>query len=360
MLTIRRNIVIIVNRCCKTVKGNKKVDVSKQLLNHISELTGQNGTVTLIAAAVMLIFGFVMLIKGADFFVDGASKAAAKMKIPLIVIGLTIVAFGTSAPEAAISINSAVQGNAGISVGNVIGSNIMNVLLILGISALFASLPVKKTTFRYEIPFVIFITVILGIMGTLGGNIDKLDAILLLVLFALFFAYLILLSKKGDGTADDVPALTEKDTIPKMILFILIGLAAIVLGSDFTVTGATAIAQAFQVDDRIIGLTIVAFGTSLPELVTSVTAARKNQTDIAIGNIIGSNIFNILFVVGLAGVVSPIPIGFSGSFLVDSVIAAAAALLLWLLVFKNKKLSKAGGAVMLGCYAVYFVYLILN
>ncbi len=360
MLTIRRNNVIIVNRCCKTVKGSKKVDVSKQLLNYISELTGQNSTVTLIAAAVMLIFGFAMLIKGADFFVDGASKAAAKMKVPLIVIGLTIVAFGTSAPEAAISINSAVQGNAGISVGNVIGSNIMNVLLILGISALFASLPVKKTTFRYEIPFVIFITVILGIMGTLGGNIDKLDAILLLVLFALFFAYLILLSKKGNGTADDVPALTEKDTVPKMILFILIGLAAIVLGSDFTVTGATEIAVAFQVDDRIIGLTIVAFGTSLPELVTSVTAARKNQTDIAIGNIIGSNIFNILLVVGLAGVVSPIPIGFSSSFLIDSAIAAVAALLLWLLVFKNKKLSKAGGAVMLGCYAVYFVYLILN
>lgn len=360
LLTIRWNIVIIVNGCCKTVKGNKKVDVSKQLLNYISELTGQNGAVTLIAAAVMLIFGFAMLIKGADFFVDGASKAAAKMKIPLIVIGLTIVAFGTSAPEAAISINSAVQGNAGISVGNVIGSNIMNVLLILGISALFASLPVKKTTFRYEIPFVIFITVILGIMGMLGGNIDKLDAILLLVLFALFFAYLILLSKKGDGTADDVPVLTEKDTIPKMILFILIGLAAIVLGSDFTVTGATAIAQTFQVDDRIIGLTIVAFGTSLPELVTSVTAARKNQTDIAIGNIIGSNIFNILFVVGLAGVVSPIPIGFSSGFLIDSAIAAAAVLLLWLLVFKNKKLSKAGGTVMLGCYAAYFVYLILN
>lgn len=336
------------------------MDVSKQMLNYISEITGQNDTVTLIAASVLLIFGFVMLIKGADFFVDGASKVAAKMKIPMIVIGLTIVAFGTSAPEAAISINSAVQGNAGISVGNVIGSNIMNILLILGISALFASLPVKKTTFRYEIPFVIFITAVLGIMGMIGGSIDKLDAVLLLVLFALFFAYLILLSKKGDGAADDVPALTEKDTVPKMILFILIGLAAIVLGSDFTVTGATAIAEAFHVEDRIIGLTIVAFGTSLPELVTSVTAARKKQTDIAIGNIIGSNIFNILFVIGLAGVVSPIPIGFSGSFLIDSVIAAAAALLLWLLVFKNKKLSKAGGAMMLGCYAVYFVYLILN
>lgn len=336
------------------------MDVSKQLLNYISEIAGQNGAVTLIASAVLLILGFFMLIKGADFFVDGASKAAAKMKIPLIVIGLTIVAFGTSAPEAAISVNSAVQGNAGISVGNVIGSNIMNVLLILGISALFAPLSVKKATFRYELPFVVLITVVLSVLGTLGGSIGKFDAIVLLALFALFFVYLILLSKKGDGTADDVPALTEKDTVPKMILFILIGLAAIVLGSDFTVTGATAIAQAFRVDDRIIGLTIVAFGTSLPELVTSVTAARKNQTDIAIGNIIGSNIFNILLVVGLAGVVSPTPIGFSGGFLIDSVIAAAAALLLWLLVFKNKRLSKTGGIVMLVCYAAYFSYLVVS
>lgn len=336
------------------------MDVSKQLLNYISELTGKNGAVRLIAAAVLLIFGFAMLIKGADFFVDGASKAAAKMKIPLIVIGLTIVAFGTSAPEAAISINSAMQGNAGISVGNVVGSNILNILLILGISALFASLSVKKTTFRYEMPFVVLITVVLGVLGMIGGNIDRLDAIVLLVLFAMFFIYLILLSKKGEGSADDVPVLSEKDTVPKMILLIFAGLAAIVLGSDFTVTGATAIAEAFQVDDRIIGLTIVAFGTSLPELVTSVTAARKKQTDIAVGNIIGSNIFNILFVVGLAGVVSPIPIIFKTDFLIDTAIAAIAALLLWLLTLKNRKLSKTGGAIMLVCYAAYFIYLILN
>ncbi|MCM1461097.1 MAG: calcium/sodium antiporter [Bacteroides sp.] len=336
------------------------MDISKQLLNYISELTADNGAVVVVTAAVILILGFVMLIKGADLFVDGVSKVAAKMKIPLIVIGLTIVAFGTSAPEAAISINSAVQGNAGISVGNVVGSNIMNVLLILGISALFAPLPVKKTTFRYEIPFVILITIIFAVLGTIGGSIGKLDAILLLALFALFFVYLILLSKKGGDAGEDVPALTEKDTVPKMIVLILIGLVAIVLGSDFTVTGATAIAEALRVDDRIIGLTIVAFGTSLPELVTSVTAARKKQTDIAIGNIIGSNIFNVLFVVGLAGVVSPIPIDFWASFLVDSLIAAAAALLLWLLVMKDQKLSKTGGIVMLVGYAAYFIYLIMN
>ncbi len=335
------------------------MELSSHLLDYISQLTSGNSAVVVVTAIVLLVLGFVMLIKGADLFVDGASKAAAKMKVPLIVIGLTIVAFGTSAPEAAISINSAFQGSAGISVGNVIGSNIMNILLILGISALFAPLPIKKTTFRYEVPFVLVITVILLVLGAIGASIGKLDAVILLLIFAVFFAYLILLSKKG-GEAEDVPQLTEKDTVLKMILMILIGLAAIVLGSDLTVTGATAVAKALNVDDRIIGLTIVAFGTSLPELVTSVTAARRNQTDIAIGNIIGSNIFNILFVVGIAGLVSPAPIAFQSSFLFDGIMAAGAALLLWLLVAKNRKLSRAGGIVMLACYAAYFVYLIVG
>ncbi len=337
------------------------MEISQKLFNLICSATNGNTAIMMIVSVVLLIAGFVMLIKGADMFVDGASKVAAKLKVPLIVIGLTIVAFGTSAPEAAISINSAVQDNAGIAVGNVIGSNILNILLILGISALFTAVPVKKSTFRYEIPFVIFISVILLLLGITGDTIGKIDAIILLILFAVFFVYLILLSKKGDSSADDdVPALTEKDTVPKMIIFIIIGLAAIVLGSDFTVTGATAIAEALHVEDRIIGLTIVAFGTSLPELVTSVTAARKHQADIAIGNIVGSNIFNILFVIGLAGVFSPNPIRFESSFIIDGIVAAASAFLLWLLIFKNKKLQKTGGIIMLCCYAVYFVYLLIQ
>ncbi|MBQ8614305.1 MAG: calcium/sodium antiporter [Ruminiclostridium sp.] len=315
----------------------------------------------MVVSVILLVLGFLMLIKGADLFVDGASKIAAKLKVPLIVIGLTIVAFGTSAPEAAISINSAFQNNAGIAVGNVIGSNILNVLLILGMAALFTSVPVKKTTFKYEIPFVIIITVIMLLLGIIGGSIGKLDSVIFLVLFVAFFVYLIMLSKKGDGDAgDDVPQLTEKDTVLKMILFIIIGLAAIVLGSDFTVTGATAIAEALNVDDRIIGLTIVAFGTSLPELVTSVTAARKHQADIAIGNIIGSNIFNILFVIGLAGIFSPEPIIFESAFIIDAILAAFSVLLLWILIFKDKKLNKTGGIIMLLCYALYFAYLLLQ
>lgn len=336
------------------------MEISQKIFDFISSQTSGNTVIMMIVSVISLVVGFVMLIKGADMFVDGASKVAAKLKVPLIVIGLTIVAFGTSAPEAAISINSAFQDNAGIAVGNVIGSNTLNVLLILGISALFTAVPVKKSTFRYEIPFVIIISAVLILLGVLGGTIDKIDAVILLVLFVAFFVYLIVLSKKGDNSSDDVPALTAKDTVPKMIIFIIIGLAAIVLGSDFTVTGATAIAEALHVEDRIIGLTIVAFGTSLPELVTSVTAARKHQADIAIGNIVGSNIFNILFVIGLAGIFSPNPIRFENSFIIDGVVATAAVLLLWILIFKSKKLKRAGGIIMLGCYAVYFIYLLIQ
>ena len=336
------------------------MQISDMLLGLINDAVGGMTVLIVLVSIVFLVVGFVMLIKGADMFVDGASKVAIKLKVPLIVIGLTIVAFGTSAPEAAISITSACQDNAGISVGNVIGSNIMNILIILGISSLFAVLPVKKTSFIYEIPFMIFITVVLLLLG-LDGNISKIDAIILLVLFAVFFAYLLILSKKGDSDAgDDVAQLTEKDTVPKMILFILLGLVMIVFGSDFTVTGATKIAELIGVDSRLIGLTIVAFGTSLPELVTSITAAKKNAVDIAIGNIIGSNIFNILFVAGLAGIFSPNPIGFEPSFIIDACVAIFAAVLLWLCLLKDRKLTKVGGIIMILCYAAYFVYLLLQ
>ena len=335
------------------------MEISNILMNLVSDAVGGNAVIVILLSVVFLVAGFVMLIKGADMFVDGASKVAVKLKVPLIVIGLTIVAFGTSAPEAAISITSACQDNAGIAVGNVIGSNIMNILVILGISSLFALLPVKRTTFIYEIPFVVVITVVLLIEG-LDGGISKLDAVILLLLFAVFFGYLIVLSKKGESASEEIEPLTEKDTVPKMILFILLGLVMIVFGSDFTVTGATKIAEAIGVDSRLIGLTIVAFGTSLPELVTSVTAARKNAVDIAIGNIIGSNIFNILFVLGVAGAVSPNPIGFQPVFIIDAIVAVLTAVLLWVCLIKDKKLGKIGGVIMLVCYAGYFVYLLLQ
>lgn len=331
------------------------------ILNFLSEQFGGGTAINIVISVVFLILGFWGLIKGADIFVDSASQIAAKLNVPLIVIGLTIVAFGTSAPEAAISISSAVQNNAGIAVGNVLGSNIMNILLILGISALICNLPVKKTTFRYEIPFVAAITAITLLLGILGDSIDRLDGVILAVLFAAFMVYLIKLAKGGDSSyADDVPDIDKNVSIPKMIIFVIIGLAMIVLGSDFTVSGATKIAKEIPgFDDRIIGLTIVAFGTSLPELVTCIQAARKNKVDIAIGNIIGSNIFNILFVVGISALVSPSAINFEPSFTIDAAAAIAAAVILWLLTLKNKRISRLGGGIMLVLYGAYFTYLFL-
>lgn len=334
--------------------------MSDYILNLFSGWFGNSIPVSVIISVVFLVLGFWGLIKGADMFVDGASQIAARLKVPLIVIGLTVVAFGTSAPEAAISITSAFQNNAGIAVGNVIGSNIMNILLILGISSVICGLPVKKTTLRYEIPFVIFITAVILLLGVLENSLSRIDGFIFILLFAVFMIYLIKLSKSGDNSLmDDVPEIDENASVPKMLLFVLLGLVMIVLGSDFTVSGATKIAEIIGIDDRIIGLTVVAFGTSLPELVTCIQAARKNKVDIAIGNIIGSNIFNILFVVGISAAVSPSPIAFADNFIIDSAVAIATAALLLLLTLKNKRISKLGGVIMLVCYAGYFTYLFI-
>lgn len=334
--------------------------MSDYILNLFSNWFGNSIPASVIVSVVFLVLGFWGLIKGADMFVDGASQIAARLKVPLIVIGLTVVAFGTSAPEAAISITSAFQNNAGIAVGNVIGSNIMNILLILGISSVICKLPVKKTTLRYEIPFVILITAVLLLLGVLENSLGRMDGFIFILLFAVFMIYLIKLSKSGDNSLmDDVPEIDENASVPKMLLIVLLGLVMIVLGSDFTVGGATRIAEAIGIEDRIIGLTVVAFGTSLPELVTCIQAARKKKADIAIGNIIGSNIFNILFVVGISALVSPSPIAFADNFIADSVVAIAAAAILLLSVLKNKRISRLGGAIMLVCYAGYFTYLFI-
>ncbi|MBS7397302.1 MAG: calcium/sodium antiporter [Ruminiclostridium sp.] len=309
----------------------------------------------------VLVVGFVMLIKGADLFVEGASKIAAKFKIPLIVIGLTIVAMGTSAPEAAISISAAFQDAAAISIGNAVGSNIMNILLILGVSALITNLKIKPNTLRFEIPFVVVITAVLLLLGWIGGGLDKIDGAIMLVLFAAFLGYLFYLAKKGDdSSADDVPELTEKDKLPILIIITLIGLVSIVLGSDLTVSAAKNIAQTIGIDDRTISLTVVAFGTSLPELITCIAASLKKKSDIAIGNIIGSNIFNILFVVGLASVFSPSVMPYGQAFVIDTIVAIAAAVILGLLVLRKKELSRIGGVIMLVAYAVYFAYIFVG
>lgn len=305
---------------------------------------------------LLLAVGFIMLIKGADWFVDGASKIADRFGIPQLVIGLTIVAMGTSAPEAAVSITSALKGNAGITIGNVVGSNIMNVLVILGLTAVIRAIAVKKSTIRYEIPFTIGITVVLAVLGLADNTVSRLDGVILWVLMIIYLLYLLRMAKKGQDVLEDVPELTKKDTLPRMILSILIGGALIVWGADVTVDAATELALIFGMSDRLIGLTIVAFGTSLPELVTSVTAAVKGKADIAVGNIVGSNIFNILFVVGTTALITPVV--YSANFLVDSIVAVVTMVLLLICVLPKKKLGRLGGVVMLAGYAAYFIYLI--
>lgn len=310
---------------------------------------------------VLLVVGFVLLIKGADYFVEGASKIADKLGIPQLVIGLTIVAFGTSAPEAAISISSAIKGNTGIAIGNIIGSNIMNILLILGITSCITVLKVAKSTVYYEIPFVIFITTVLVVIGGTQGKLGFISGIILWALFILFFVYLIKMAKSGksEGIVEEGEAYDgKKDSMIKLIFITLAGMAAIVIGSDLTVDGATEIAKILGISDRIIGLTIVAFGTSLPELITSVTAGIKGKADIAIGNIVGSNIFNILFVLGTTSLIKSVP--YSTNFVIDGIVAIAAAVLLFLGVVRKKQLGRMVGIIMLIAYAGYFAYLIVG
>lgn len=317
----------------------------------------EKGAIYFIFNLVLIVAGFYLLIKGADIFVDGASKIATKFNIPQMVIGLTIVAFGTSLPEAAVSIKAALSENAGITVGNVVGSNILNILLILGVSACIASLPIKKNTFKIEIPWVIFVTVVLLGLGVHGNVISLVDGIILCVLMAVFMVYLVGQAKNGD--ADDETELSEKDTMVKLLLLVAAGLVCIVIGSDVTVDAASYVAEKCGMSSRLIGLTIVAFGTSLPELVTSATAAKRGKVDIAIGNIVGSNIFNILFVVGVSALITPV--AFEPAFIKDTVVAIAAAVLLFVCVMnKKRELNKTGGIIMLVCYAAYFAYILIG
>ncbi|MDE5863777.1 MAG: calcium/sodium antiporter, partial [Lachnospiraceae bacterium] len=246
----------------------------------------------IIGYLAILVIGFVMLVKGADWFVDGAASLAARFGIPQLVIGLTIVAMGTSLPEAAVSITGAINGNAEISVGNVLGSNILNILIILGLTAVITPVKIQRSTLRYEIPFMLVITGAFLVMGMTGENVVRVEGVVLWLFFIVYLVYLFYLSKQSEEAEGETKAAMQ---IWKCILFVIVGGVLIVLGSRLAVNGASGIARFFGVSERFIGLTIVALGTSLPELVTSVTAARKGNADIAIGNIVGSNIFNILF-----------------------------------------------------------------
>lgn len=302
---------------------------------------------------LLLVVGFVMLVKGADWFVEGAAGIAEKFGIPQLVVGLTIVAMGTSMPEAAVSITAALKGNAAITIGNVVGSNILNVLLILGVTSAIVAVAVSRSTVKIEIPYMLVITLLLLVLGHTGDEINFWEGVVLWAAFLLYLGYLFYMAKKDRHSGAEE---AEIRPVWKLLLYTALGLLLVVWGSDVTVDAATAIARTAGMSQRFIGLTIVAFGTSLPELVTSVSAALKGKADIAIGNIVGSNIFNILFVVGTTALITPVT--FEAGFVIDTLIAAAAGILLWMGVCRKQILNRGCGILMLVCYAGYFVYLI--
>ena len=301
----------------------------------------------------LLVLGFIMLIKGSDWFVDGAAGIAGRLGIPELVIGLTIVAMGTSAPEAAVSISAAIKGSADITIGNVLGSNILNTLVILGLTAVVRTIAVQESTVRYEMPFMIIVTVLMLVLAYSGYQLGFVEGVILWICFILYLLYLYKMSRMGQQEEND----KGQRSVPILLLLTVIGVGLIVFGSDVTVDAAIAIAKMMGISDRIIALTIVALGTSLPELFTSVSAARKGNADIAIGNIVGSNIFNVLFVVGSTALITPVT--FASAFIQDSIVAILAAVLLWILVLPHKKLDRKAGVVLLACYAVYFAVTVL-
>lgn len=308
----------------------------------------------LLFQGVFLVIGFVMLVKGADWFVDGASAVARRFGIPQMVIALTVVAMGTSAPEVAVSLSAALRGDGDMAIGSVVGSNILNILIILGVSALATDLDVARSTIRAEIPFMLVVTAALLLLGD-DGVMGAGNGLMLLLLFAVYLGYLFRMAKKG---REEQPEAIAGQPLKRYVAMTIGGLILVIWGSGITVDMASNLARQFGISERIIGLTIVAMGTSLPELFTSLNAALKGNADIAIGNIVGSNIFNILFIVGVSGLIAPVPFG--DVFVVDTLVAMAAAALLMLCCGHKGKLVGWHGMVMLVVYGMYLGWLMMK
>ncbi|WP_298524032.1 calcium/sodium antiporter [uncultured Methanobrevibacter sp.] len=308
---------------------------------------------SIIIQLVLLIVGFVFLIKGSDFFVDGASSIASILKIPTIIVGLTIVAFGTSAPEAAVSITSSITGSNAMAVSNVIGSNLFNMLMVIGIAALLSELLMEKKVLDFDLPFLVGITILWAVFIFIGWDITNIEGIILLVILVAYIIYLIYTARKSDD-ANNVEK--PKFGLPKSILFIVVGLVGIVLGGDLVVDSASAIAIAFGMSETLVGLTIVAIGTSLPELVTSITALKKGENQLVIGNVIGSNIFNILFVLGASSAISAIPL--DSSMIIDVIFMIFVTVLCFIFGKTQDKYDKKEGAILISLFVVYMAFAI--
>ncbi|MGI8317022.1 calcium/sodium antiporter [Halobacillus mangrovi] len=311
---------------------------------------------------VLLIVGFGLLIKGADLFVDGSSSIARLLRVPPILIGLTIVAFGTSSPEATVSIIAALQGNAEVSLGNVVGSNIFNITLVVGIAAFLYPLMVESETTRKEIPFTLLASGALLVLisdlelqGLSENLLTRGDGLIFLLFLSIFMYYVIEVGMKSRKESIHKPV-PSNIKWGKNIGLTLAGLAAIIFGGDLVVDSGTAIAYDLGMSNTLVGLTIIAIGTSLPELVTSISAALKKESGIALGNVVGSNIFNILFVLGASAVITPLPV--NGKIFTDVMIMIALSLLLFLFSRTHYKIGKTEGFVLLTMYIIYLVYII--
>ncbi len=313
----------------------------------------------MLISIILIIIGFALLIKGADFLVEGSSKIAKKFHIPEIIIGLTIVSIGTSMPELFVSVTSALEGYSDMAMGNVIGSNICNLLLILGLSTVIKPVKFQRETRLIEIPTCLLITVLFMVLCNTGESITRLEAIILMALFMIFIIYTIIMGKKGEKFDEKAQEeqeenkLEEKIPILRNVIYIILGIIGLKIGGDLSVNNSVIIAQHFGISEQIISLTILAIGTSLPELVTSVTAAIKGNSDIAIGNIIGSNIFNMLLIIGVSSLIKPIT--YNTAYNMEMIILIAGTLLLSLfpIIPPKNKMNRWNGAIYLVMYAIY-------
>ena len=302
---------------------------------------------------ILLIVGFVLLIKGADFFVDGASSIAAKLKVPSLIIGLTVVSMGTSLPEAAVSISASLSGSNAISLGNVIGSNIFNLLVVVGVSSIILPIVTDSDILKRDMPINIALTAALCLM-LIDGKLHRIDAIILLLLLVSYIFLLIRSALKNRTEEDEQKILSWT----KSIVFVIVGAAAIILGGEFVVDSATKIAITLGMGETLVGLTVVAFGTSLPELVTSIIAAKKGDSGIAMGNVVGSCIFNILFILGMAGTI--MPMSASPEFFIDTAILIGVSLMMLLFAFTKRRTSRIEGLISVIAYVTYTAYIIMR
>ena len=308
----------------------------------------------LVFRLIFLVLGFAMLVKGADWFVDGAGALARRLGIPQMVIALTVVAMGTSAPEVAVGLSAAFRGSADMTIGSIVGSNILNILIILGVCAMVTDLEMARSTIRMQIPFMLAVTAVLMLLGD-DGVVGPGNGLALLALFGLYLLYLFRMARSARTEPEAGSAALP---VKRCVVMMAAGLALVIWGSSIAVDTASEVARQFGLSERIIGLTIVSMGTSLPELFTSLNAALKGNAEIAVGNIVGSNIFNILFIAGVSGLVAPIPFG--EAFVTDTLVAMAAAVLLAGCCLKKGKLAGGNGMVMLFCYGAYLGWLLMQ